>query len=138
MPVNQQTPIKVFLFHIMKENFSGAQKNLYRLLINIDKSRLDPILVGQMDSPLTELASKNDLDVILVPFPSSLEVYDRKLLKFNIKQLFCFFIGLIDYNKTVGIVFKNENPDVIWCDNIRTFVTLYPICLLKRKKIIWN
>jgi glycosyltransferase involved in cell wall biosynthesis len=138
MPSNNPSQIKVLFFHIMKENFSGAQKNLYRLLINLDKTRLNPILVGQMDSPLTELVRKDGMDVVLVPFPSSLEVFDRKLLTFNIKQLFGFFIGLVDYNKTMGKIFDQENPDVIWCDNIRTFITLYPICLLKRKRIIWN
>jgi len=47
------SPIKVIFFHIMRENFSGAQKNIFRLLINLDKSKVTPILVGQKDSPLT-------------------------------------------------------------------------------------
>ena len=87
MPSNNTSPIKVLFFHIMKENFSGAQKNLYRLLINLDKNRLYPILVGQKDSPLTELVRNDGMKVVIAQFPPSLEVYDRKLLTFNLKPV---------------------------------------------------
>jgi glycosyltransferase involved in cell wall biosynthesis len=138
MPNSNHSPIKVLFFHIMKENFSGAQKNLYRLFINLDKNRLYPILAGQKDSPLTELVRNDGMEVVIAKFPPSLEVYDRKLLTFNLNNLLKSFIGLISFNKTMGKIFDQENPDVIWCDNIRTFITLYPICLLKGKIIIWN
>ena len=42
----------------MKENFSGAQKNIYRLLINLDKTKISSFLVGQGPSPLIDLIKK--------------------------------------------------------------------------------
>ena len=62
----------------MRENFSGAQKNIYRLLINLNKENIYPILLGQNHCPLTELASKEGIDTRIVPFPEGLEVFDEK------------------------------------------------------------
>jgi len=135
---NELKPTKVLFFHIMKENFSGAQKNIYRLFINLNHKRVLPILVGQMESPLTSLVSKDGIEVIISSFPPDLEVYDRKLLTFNLLRLFRFFKGIFQYNKKIIKIIDRTNPDIIWCDNIRTFMTLYPACLLKKKKTIWN
>ena len=60
----ENLPIKVIFFHIMRENFSGAQKNLYRLLINLDRDKVYPILLGQAESPLTNLISKKNRAVV--------------------------------------------------------------------------
>ena len=54
----EKRPIKVIFFHIMRENFSGAQKNIYRLFINLDKKKISPFLVGQGPSPLIDLIRK--------------------------------------------------------------------------------
>ena len=77
-------PTKIIFFHIMRENFSGAQKNIYRLLLNIDKEAVHPVLIVQMNSPLTDLTSKFGIETRIVSFPSELEVFDGKILKFNI------------------------------------------------------
>ena len=131
-------PVKVLFFHIMKENFSGAQQNIFRLLINLDTNSIDPILIGQTDSELTVLCRKNDITVDIVPFPSGLEVYDGGLLKFKIKTLYKFFTAIFIYNKALCNNFEHNKPDVVWADNIRTFFTVFVACKLKGVKIIWN
>ena len=131
-------PVKVLFFHIMKENFSGAQQNIFRLLINLDTNSIDPVLIGQMDSELTVLCRENDITVDIVPFPPGLEVYDGGLLKFKIKTLYKFFIAIVMYNKALFNNFEHHNPDVVWADNIRTFFTVFVACKLKGVKIIWN
>jgi glycosyltransferase involved in cell wall biosynthesis len=135
---NKKRPLKVLFFHIMKENFSGAQKNIFRLLINLDKNTIDPILIGQMDTELTALCRKENITVNIVPFPSGLEVYDGGLLQFKIKTLYKFIISLCVYNKALYKNFEHNKPDVVWADNIRTFFTVFVACKLKRVKIIWN
>ena len=59
----------IIFFHIMRENFSGAQKNIYRLLINLNRQEISPVLVGQRESPLTELATTNNIDTRIIPYP---------------------------------------------------------------------
>ena len=92
-------PTKIIFFHIMRENFSGAQKNIYRLLLNIDKEAVYPVLIGQMKSPLTDLTSKVGIETRIVSFPSELEVFDGKILKFNIVRTIRFIKGIWKYNK---------------------------------------
>ena len=135
---NKKRPLKVIFFHIMKENFSGAQKNIFRLLINLDKNSIDPVLVGQMDTELTALCRKENITVNIVPFPSGLEVYDGGLLKFKIKTLYKLMISIFLYNKALYKNFQHNKPDIVWADNIRTFFTVFVACKLKRVKIIWN
>lgn len=122
----------------MRENFSGAQKNIFRLLINLDKSKVTPILVGQKDSPLTTLCIEKNLDVRILPYPNELEIFDGKLLIFNFKRVLNFIIGLSRYNKSFVSEFEELKPDIVWCDNIRTFITLYSPAKKIGAQIIWN
>jgi len=122
----------------MRENFSGAQKNIYRLLLNIDKEAVYPVLIGQMKSPLTDLTSKVGIETRIVSFPSELEVFDGKILKFNIARTIRFIKGIWKYNKKLLSEFKQIKPEVIWCDNIRTLVTMYIASRVIGAKIIWN
>ena len=122
----------------MRDNFSGAQKNIFRLLINLDKSKVIPILVGQNESPLTKLCFENDIDVRILPYPSELEIFDGNMLKFNLKRMLNFVIGLLKYNKSFVAEFEELKPDIVWCDNIRTFITLYSPAKRIGSQIIWN
>lgn len=122
----------------MRENFSGAQKNLYRLLINLDTNKIDPILLGQGKSPLINLVSKKEIETMIVPFPEELEIYDQKILKFNPLTILRFIKGIYIYNKKLIQHCKDTNPEIIWCDNIRTLITIYMACRYMKVKIIWN
>ena len=134
----ENLPIKVIFFHIMRENFSGAQKNIFRLLINLDKDKVIPLLVGQNESPLTKLCLETDIDVKILPYPLGLEIFDGKLLNFNLHRILNFIIGLFKYNKSFVAEFKEFKPDIVWCDNIRTFITLYYPAKKIGAQIIWN
>lgn len=122
----------------MRENFSGAQKNIYRLLINLNKDRLYPILLGQAESPLIEFTQKQGITTKIVEFPPQLEVYDQKLLTFNLHRIIGFIKGIYIYNTKLVKEFQELKPDIIWCDNIRTLITIYFFCRSVKAKIIWN
>ena len=122
----------------MRENFSGAQKNIFRLLINLDNSKVIPILVGQNESPLTKLCFEKDIHVRILPYPTELEIFDGHMLKFNFKRILNFIIGLSRYNKSFVSEFEELKPDIVWCDNIRTFITLYFPAKKIGAQIIWN
>ena len=138
MTLEENPPIKVIFFHIMRENFSGAQKNIFRLLINLDKKNIEPILVGQNVSPLTKLCIDKNIDVRILPYPKELEIFDGNLLKFSFKRIISFLIGLRKYKQAFISEFEEFNPDIVWCDNIRTFITLYSPAKKIGAKVIWN
>ena len=122
----------------MRENYSGAQKNIYRLLTNLDQSKIKPTLIGQQESPLTKKSSEEGIDVAILPYPIELSVYEGKLLSFNPLVFIRFLIGLIRYAKYFLQELSRSQPDIIWCDNIRTFITLYIPSKFYGAKIIWN
>jgi len=130
--------MKIIFFHIMKENFSGAQKNIFRLLLNLDKNIIEPILIGQAECPLTKLSRENKISVDIIKFPAGLEVYDGGLLKFRIGTIFNFVKSLYEYNKVLIKKFEYHKPDAVWADNIRTFFTVFVACKHMGVKIIWN
>ncbi len=122
----------------MRENFSGAQKNIYRLLKNLDKSQIELTLVGQQESPLTKKISEEGFDVAILPYPKELSIYEGKLLSSNPIVLLRFFIGLVRYAKSFLQELDRSKPDIIWCDNIRSFITLYIPSKIYGAKVIWN
>jgi len=134
----KKLPMKILFFHIMKENFSGAQKNIFRLLLNLDRDIVEPVLIGQTESPLTFLCKQNQIPVDIVDFPPGLKVYDGGLLRFRIRTLLNFAKSLYFYNKTLIKNFDFHKPDAVWADNIRTFFTVFVACKLSGVKIIWN
>ena len=122
----------------MRENFSGAQKNIYRLLINLNRKEVYPILLGQAESPLTNLTEKKGINTMIVPFPPGLQIYDQKILSFNLHTIIRFVKGVFLYNKQLVKECKELKPEIIWCDNIRTLITIYLACRIMKVKIIWN
>ncbi len=122
----------------MRDNFSGAQRNLYRLLINLNRDKVEPILIGQVESPLTNLIIKHEIDTKIIPYPIELEVYDKKLLNFNLLRILKFIKGIYIYNRNLVKDCKSINPEIIWCDNIRTLITIYITCRILKVKVIWN
>ena len=128
----------MLFFHIMKSNFSGAQKNIYRLLRRIDREKIEPVLCGQIECELTRLAREGGMETVIIPFPSALDAYDRALLKPSVRQAFRVLRALWTYNVALIDEFRAKKPDVVWCDNIRTFFTTYVACRVARTTMIWN
>lgn len=138
MAINHAGSVRVCFFHIMKSNFSGAQKNIYRLLRRIDREKIEPILFGQLECELTRLVREDGIETVIIPFPSALDVYDQGLLKPSVRQAFRLLQGLWRYNAALIDVFRTKQPDVVWCDNIRTFFTTYVACKVAGTTMIWN
>ena len=85
-----------------------------------------------------KLLIKKNLKSRVIPYPKELEIYDQRLLKFNPKITYHFLKGLFIYNSSLKKEFHEISPDVVWCDNIRTLITIYPSCKSINAKIIWN
>tara|TARA_B100001758_G_C18401836_1_gene609510 strand:- start:620 stop:1768 length:1149 start_codon:yes stop_codon:yes gene_type:complete len=122
----------------MRENFSGAQKNIFRLLKHLDNEKIIPILVGQQESPLSKKSELEGIQVRIIPYPEELRIYEGKLLRFNLLVFFKFIIGLKRYGNSFLRELKRSKPDIVWCDNIRTFITLYVPSKIFGAKLIWN
>tara|TARA_B100000519_G_C14251120_1_gene442458 strand:- start:2195 stop:3352 length:1158 start_codon:yes stop_codon:yes gene_type:complete len=122
----------------MATNFSGAAKNIFRLLNKIDNKRLTPILVGQMENELTRKVRDIGLEVSIIKYPDALNVYDKQLLNVKIIKSLKIIFALYQYNKQLIQYFKMIKPRIVWADNIRTFIFIYFASKYCGCKIIWN
>ena len=131
-------PIRTVFVHVMGANFSGAGKNLFRLLRRIDCSKVKPILVGQTENELTRRARALGMDVLIVPYPPAIDVYGGKLLNLGLWDVFRVCRGVWKYNVSLKRRFAKVQPRVVWADNIRTLLFVYPVSKLCGCRIIWN
>ena len=136
--MNGTLPIRVALFHIMSGNFSGAGKNIFRLVRRIDVAKLDTVLIGQTENELTARVRDIGLKVLIVPYPAALDVYDQELLQPSIGRLVRAIGGIVRYNVSLLAMFRENKIEVVWADNIRTFLFVYPASKLRGCKVIWN
>lgn len=136
--IKQQSPIKIAFFHIMGANFSGAAKNIFRLLNRINLENLHPVLVGQAENELTRRVRQRDLDVFIVPYPYELDIHDQKILNLQLVDFFRVLAGLCKYNGSLKKFYKKVKPRVVWADNIKTFFFIYAATKQCRCKIILN
>jgi len=130
--------MKIALFHIMGSNFTGAAKTIFRLLCRVDLSKVQPILVGQTENELTERTRSLGIPVSIVKYPAALDVYGKRLLRIRPRDFVAVLWGFCTYNATLMGFLKETRPEVVWADNIRTFVFVYPASKLSGCKIIWN
>jgi len=138
MKIKQHAPIKTAFFHIMAGSFSGAAKNIFRLLRRIDPDKLKLVLVGQTENELTRRVRELGIEVFIVPYPPELDVYGQKLLNLTIGDSFRTLRGIWKYNVTLNKFFKKIKPQVIWADNIRTFIFVYIASKVNGCKVVWN
>lgn len=127
--------IRIVFFHIGSENFSGGSKMLYRLLCNLDSNKFEPVLLSNTEDELYERIQKEDIEVRVVPFEGALDTYDRRLLS-DAHLLLPASIRILQFNQKTNSLL--QSADVIWCENLRAVLTLFPYLAVTRTPTIWN
>ena len=130
--------VSVCFLHFARSNFSGAQKNLLRLFRNLEETRVRPVLVAQEEDGLTERARSEGVQTHIVPMDAALAVQDRRLLLPGNWVNRQFVRAVTKYNRMLLGYLKSDRPDVVWCENIRMFVTAFPALRLTGLPAIWN
>ena len=110
MKIKPHPAVKVAFFHIMAEGPSGAANNIFRLFHHIDSQKLETILVGQIENELTARVKELGKQVVIIPFPPALNVYDKKLLNFNMVHLFRTLVAIWKYNILLVKLFSAHFP----------------------------
>lgn len=127
---------RVVFFHIGRDVFGGGSKMLLRLVTSLDRARFDPVLVSQVDDELCKRAREEGVHVEIVPFRGVLDTYDRGLLTTSPTTLLATGARIAQFNADAFSHFRRA--DVIWCQNLRAVLTLFPYLLGTRTPAIWN
>ncbi|UWG52011.1 Glycosyltransferase [Halalkaliarchaeum sp. AArc-CO] len=130
-------PLRVVFFHIHtgEEYYGGAPKMLFRLLSSLDSDRFAPVLLSPNEGYLCKQVRKLNIDVKIVPFKGALDTYRQGLLsdpKIMIPALF----RMLQYNFEARKCL--QSADIIWCQNLRAVLTVFPHLQVSQTPTIWN
>lgn len=109
---------------------------ILRLATRLDKDRFVPLIVTQSESELTRRAREEGIDTRIIPYKGILDSYGGSLVSSSPLQNLKTSLRLLQYNVEAWSVLRSA--DVIWCDYLRTLITLLPDALLQRTPLIWN
>lgn len=127
--------IRVVFFHIASGSFGGGSKMLLRLLCSLDRDRFEPILVSNREDELCRRADGHGIDVTIVPFHGALDTFDRQLLSRSY-LLVPAGVRILQFNS--DIVPTLSDADIIWCENLRAVLTLFPYLAISQSPAVWN
>lgn len=124
--------------YIERGNFDGCPRNLYSLLKGINRNVIEPYLISTTEDVLTLKLSQIGINIIILPIPNELNIYNKKLLKISLFNLINIIKGLYKYQKSLEITIKDLDIDVFWCVNIRNLIMSFYILKKRNIKLIWN
>ncbi len=127
--------IQVVFFHIGSDLFGGGSKMLLRLLRSLDNNSFEPILLSNTNDELCKRARDHGIRVEIIPFRGALNTFNRRLLT-TPQLLFSAGFRILQFNS--GAYLTLREADVIWCENLRAVLTLYPYLFISRTPTIWN
>ncbi|OGW13350.1 MAG: hypothetical protein A3G93_07875 [Nitrospinae bacterium RIFCSPLOWO2_12_FULL_45_22] len=127
---------RIIFFESYYRSFYGAQQNLLRLIRFLDRSRFEPLIIMPGDGPLRIAAEKYGIPVKIIPYPQALDVFGGKLTSSMFYQLSACF-HLVRYSLQLYKSLKNEQVDIICCNQRRSLLTIGFMAKLCRIPLIW-
>ena len=119
------------LFIHQSADLYGSDKTLLQLLINLDTSKFNPVVVIPLDGPLKEELEKNNIKVIISPV---LKLYRKMFTPLNI---LLFFKQIKKGIQVLDELNKEYKFDIIYSNTLA--VLLGMIYARKRKiKHVWH
>ena len=115
---------------------TGASKMILRLASGLDDDLFQPLIVSQLQGKLVARARDRGIPSIIVPYYGILDTYERELVSTSLIQNIRIGARLVQYNYEIHRAL--DGVDIIWCDSIRTLLTLAPTALSSNSTIIWN
>lgn len=128
--------IRPLFFHIESGSFGGGSKMLLRLLTSFSEDEFNPILLTQDRGRLAAEASSAGIDVRVVPFRGALDTYDHRLFDLPLWKKGAAALRILQFNIEARSILAES--DVVWCQNLRALLTLFPHTPVTRTPIIWN
>nr|WP_303650380.1 glycosyltransferase [Halalkalicoccus sp. NIPERK01] len=109
---------------------------LLRLIRDIDKERFDVTVLSQFEDELCRRLDLEEATVTIVPYRGALDVYDKGLLRHPIHKKFASLGRLLQFNIEARETLSDA--DVIWCDCLRSVLTIAPYGTISPTPVILN
>lgn len=131
----QSGKLSVAFIRTTSGEFTGTSKMILRLVDGIGDD-FEPIIICQKDCPLLEQARERNLQTEVIPYRGVLDNYGGSLLSPSPLQFLRMIFRIGQYNFDAHRVLSEA--DIIWCDTLRTLLTLAPTAILSDTPVIWN
>lgn len=121
--------IKILYLHAGAEMY-GADKVMFDLIRNLDKTKYEPYVILPNDGVLVDAFKEENIRVDVIPYP----ILRRKY--YNVKGIFIYCMDFIKYSKKLKNIAEQEKIDIIHNNTSAVFEGCY---ISKKLKIpqIW-
>lgn len=126
----------IVFFRMASDSFGGGSKMLYRLLSDLDTERFDITVLSQCEDELSRRVRSEGIRVEIIPYRGVLDTYDEGLFDLSPPMKIAAVARLIQFNIEARETLTNA--DVVWCDCLRSVLTITPYILNPRTPAIWN
>jgi glycosyltransferase involved in cell wall biosynthesis len=129
---------RVALLHFSDVALTGGEQMILRLLRGLAGGPLSPILITQARTPLSTGAAESGVEVIIVKSSNRLTTREGSTLHYPWWRKLQLLLTLVAYNIRLIRTFRQAHIAVLWCSNIRSFLTALVAAKVLRVPIIWN
>ena len=132
---NVHEKIDVLFFQTASGSLGGGSKMLCRLLNGLDDEFFSPVLLSQRYDEVCKNVNDN-VTVEIVPYRGVLDTYNEGLLNVPLPLKLAAAARIVQFNAETRSLFANA--DVIWCDCLRSLLTITPQAVTRQTPVIWN
>lgn len=130
--------MKILFFVAYYRGFTGSQRSLFSMA-----SRLPPEFETKVVFPghgrAVQGAAEYEIPYRIVESPETLNSFEKQTLKWSYgKRLRVIFKDLIPFTCRMVRVIRQEDPDVIHCNDARSVLMIGPAARLTRKPVVWH
>jgi len=115
----------------------GNLRTLWYLLNGFDRQKVTPVLVVPFESDFTRSLARLGVECIVLEPPARLNRYGGKCLNDSFISRLGIVKDLLDYNRCLIQLLKSKNIDVIYCNGIRSLLTVGWAGRVNRTPLLW-
>lgn len=131
-------PISLLFYVPYRQNLTGGPRVLLNLLMQLDRTKFRPICVAQQESILTEQLREQNIETVIVPFPSILNVYNEGVFSYSPLDKLRSAKALLDYNLQIERIARQYQVQGIWGRNVKTVLLVGIAARRLGVPLIWD
>lgn len=103
----------------------------------VDKERFHLVLLAPFETDFTRKVQMDGIDTVVLEPPKRVNRYGGKCLRDSHFGKVLTMLDLLQYNLKLYLVFKKKNIDIVYCNCIRSVLTVCLAAMLRKTPILW-
>lgn len=111
--------IKIAFFIGRYDSFYGAQKSMYTLITNLDRGRINPVVVTTAGGEISSRFKEAGVEVRIIPLSAVVNTFGGKITGYSFMKKSRLVMEIISYNFRLYKWLKQEGIDLVYTNGIR-------------------